>query len=240
MRICIIQSCYIPWKGFFDLVGRCQQYVIYDSAQYSKGHWHNRNRIKTENGSRWLTIPVSTADRLTQAIDEVRIAKPWADEHWRLIELSYRKAPSFNEVGPLVKDWYEQAEKEALLTDVNFIFLKGIARFLGVQTDMVRDRSYPFHGSRMERLLSIVQAAGADRYLSGPAAKEYFDETMFNSEGVLTEWMDYDGYPQYPQLHGAFEHTVSILDLIFNAGTDARHYLKSEDWHRAGQYGERN
>jgi hypothetical protein len=240
MRICIIQSCYIPWKGFFDLVGRCRQYVIYDSAQYSKGHWYNRNRIKTGHGSRWLTIPVSTADRLTQSIDEVKIAKPWADEHWRLIELSYKNAPSFDEVGPLVKHWYERAEKEALLTNVNLIFLKGIAQFLGVQTEMVRDRSYPVQGARMERLLSIVRAAGADRYLSGPAAKDYFDEAMFASEGVTTEWMDYSDYLEYSQLHGAFEHTVSVLDLMFNAGTNARDYLKSERWYRTDACGERN
>jgi WbqC-like protein family len=230
MRICIIQSCYIPWKGFFDLIARCDKYVIYDSAQYSKGHWHNRNRIKGPNGSRWLTIPVSTAGRLAQSIDQVEIAKPWADEHWRLIELSYKQAAFFNEVGPLVKSWYEEAETAAFLTEVNLIFLKGVARFLGIHTDIVRDRMYSFDGARMERLLSIARASGANRYLSGPAAKEYFDEALFRSEGILTEWMDYEGYPEHPQLHGGFEHAVSVLDLIFNVGTEAWRYLKWKDW----------
>ena len=75
MRICIIQSNYIPWKGFFDLIGRCDEYVIFDGVQYAKRHWHNRNRIKTANGVQWLTIPVVTRGRFEQPIDEVEIEK---------------------------------------------------------------------------------------------------------------------------------------------------------------------
>src|SRR6476660_10521198 len=89
VRISIIQSCYIPWKGFFDLIGRCDEYVIFDSAQYAKRHWHNRNRIKTANGVEWHTIPVITKGRFEQRIDEVEIEKPWADRHWRALVLAY-------------------------------------------------------------------------------------------------------------------------------------------------------
>ena len=95
MPICIIQSCYIPWRGFFDLIGRCEGYVIYDSVQYSKGHWHNRNRIKTANGVKWLTITVETAGRLNQSISEVKVAKSWADKHRHTLELAYKNAPFF-------------------------------------------------------------------------------------------------------------------------------------------------
>ncbi|MEA2943536.1 MAG: hypothetical protein QOD09_4065, partial [Bradyrhizobium sp.] len=75
MRVAIIQSSYIPWKGFFDLIGRCDEYVIYDSRQYVKRHWHNRNRIKTANGVEWLTIPVVTRGRFEQPIEQVEIEK---------------------------------------------------------------------------------------------------------------------------------------------------------------------
>ncbi len=77
MRICIVQSCYIPWKGFFDLIGRCDEYVVYDSAQYAKRHWHNRNRIKTADGVQWLTIPVIAKGRFEQPIEQVEIEKSW-------------------------------------------------------------------------------------------------------------------------------------------------------------------
>jgi hypothetical protein len=225
VRICIIQSCYIPWKGFFDLIGQCDEYVIFDSVQYIKGHWHNRNRIKTADGVIWLTIPVRTKGRYDQPIDQVEIEKPWADRHWRALELGYKRAPFFQQFAPTVKGWYEQAATQARLTDVNAIFLHGITNLLGLNTRIVRDTVYPAEGVKTERLLGIARAAGADRYLSGPSARTYFDEGMFTEAGIAPEWMSYAGYPEYPQLHGAFEHPVTALDLLFNTGPNAARYL---------------
>jgi hypothetical protein len=224
-RISIVQSCYVPWKGFFDLIGQCDEYVIFDSVQYVKRHWHNRNRIKTANGVEWLTIPVVSKGRFEQPIEQVTIEKPWADKHWRTLELAYKRAPFFDQYGPAIKRWYELADKKDLLTDVNAIFLSGICETLGLKTKITRDTAYPLQGAKMERLLGIVRAAGADRYLSGPSARAYFDEQTFKEAGVTPEWMDYHGYPEYPQLHGGFEHAVSVLDLLFNTGPDARRYL---------------
>jgi WbqC-like protein family len=146
VRICIIQSCYIPWKGFFDLIGRCDEYVIFDSAQFAKRHWHNRNRIKTAHGIEWLTIPVVTKGRFEQRINEVEIEKPWADKHWSALELAYKRAGYFEQFAPAVKAWYERTDKQALLTEVNAIFLHGIAELLGLKTRMVRDADYPTQG----------------------------------------------------------------------------------------------
>ena len=148
MRICIIQSCYIPWKGFFDLIGRCDEYVIFDSAQFVKRHWHNRNRIKTANGVQWLTIPVKAKGRFEQPIDQVEIEKPWADKHWRSIELAYRRAPFFEQFAPTVMDWYERVDKLPRLSDVNAVFLIGIAGLLGLKTRIVSDVGYPRKAKR--------------------------------------------------------------------------------------------
>lgn len=225
MRVSIIQSCYIPWKGFFDLIGQCDEYVVFDSAQFTKRHWHNRNRIKTANGLTWLTIPVVTKGRFDQAIDQVEIEKPWAEKHWRAIELAYRPAPFFDQFAPVVRGWYERADAETRLTGVNELFLRGIAELLGITTRIVRDSAYPAVGSKTTRLLNIARAAGADRYLSGPAARVYLDEAELASAGIATEWMSYQGYREYPQLHGGFEHAVSVLDLLFNTGVEAPHFV---------------
>jgi hypothetical protein len=225
-RVSIVQSNYVPWKGFFDLIGQCDEYVIFDSVQYVKRHWHNRNRIKTANGVQWLTIPVVSKGRSEQPINEVEIEKPWADKHWRALELAYKRAPFFQHYAPAIKGWYELADKKALLTDVNAVFLSGVCELLGLETRITRDTAYPAEGVKTERLLGIVRAAGADRYLSGPSARAYFDESAFRAAGVTLEWMDYQGYPEYPQLHGGFEHAVSVLDLLFNTGPDAPRYLK--------------
>jgi hypothetical protein len=226
LRICIIQSCYIPWKGFFDLIRQCDEYVIFDRAQYVRRHWHNRNLIKTASGPTWLTIPVVAKGRFEQQpIDEVEIASPWAEKHWRAIELTYRRAAFFADLAPVVQGWYEQAQRETRLTEVNLIFLRGITELLGIKTRITRDTAYPAEGAKTERLLAIARAAGADRYLSGPSARDYLDEDTFRAAGVATEWMSYRGYPEYSQLHGAFVHEVTALDLLFNTGPDAARYL---------------
>lgn len=225
MRIAIIQSCYVPWRGFFDLIGRCDEYVIYDHAQFVKRHWHNRNRIKTAAGPEWLTIPVISKGRYVQPIDTVEISESWADKHWRAIELAYRRAPYFDALAGAARSWYERAAKERLLTEINVIFLTEIAKLLGIGTRIVRDTKYPASGAKSERLLAIIRAAGADRYLSGPSARAYLDEALLANAGVDVEWMSYQGYEDYPQLYGTFEPAVSVLDLLFNVGPEARRYI---------------
>jgi hypothetical protein len=225
VRISIIQSCYVPWRGFFDLIGRCDEYVIFDHVQYVKGHWHNRNRIKTTAGPKWLTIPVISKGRREQTIDAVEVRQPWAEKHWRAIELAYRRAPYFDAMAPRVRGWYERAAKEALLTEINVLFLREIAALLGLATRFVRDVEYPAQGTKTERLLAILHAAGADTYLSGPSAKAYLDVPLLAGAGIAVEWMSYENYPQYPQLHGQFEPAVSVLDLLFNVGPDTPRYL---------------
>jgi hypothetical protein len=227
MRIAIIQSCYVPWRGFFDLIGRCDVYVMFDQVQYVRRHWHNRNRIKTATGVEWLTIPVVSKGRFEQPIDRVEIEKPWAEKHWRAIELAYRRAPYFDSMAPIVQDWYRRAAKEPLLTEINAIFLREISSLLGLATRIVRDTAYPAQGTATERVLAIVRAADADHYLSGPSAKAYFDESLFAKAGIAVEWMDYGGYQPYPQLHGPFEPAVSVLDLLFNTGPDAARFLSA-------------
>ena len=124
-----------------------------------------------------------------------------------------------------MRGWYERAAKETLLSDVNTIFLIEIASLLGIGTRIVRDTVYPASGAKTERLLAIARAAGATRYLSGPSARVYFDESLFTSAAIAVEWMSYPDYAEYPQLHGSFVPAVSVLDLLFNVGTDAPRYL---------------
>lgn len=221
LRIAIVQSCYIPWKGFFDLIGLCDEYVIFDSVQYAKRHWHNRNRIKTQAGPQWLTIPVATKGRFQQSIDSVEIEGSWAEKHWRSVELAYGRAPYFQVHAGSIKALYERASAMSLLTDVNEVFLREISQMLGLATKITRDTRYPIEGRKTERLLTIARAAGAHRYLSGPSARDYLEEDLLERSGITTEWMSYSGYDEYPQLHGPFEHSVSVLDVIFNTGPDA-------------------
>jgi hypothetical protein len=223
-RAAILQSCYIPWKGYFDIIATVDVFVVYDDVKYSKNHWHNRNLIKTQHGLKWLTVPVSHGG--VDSIDSTRIARPFAHKHWRSIAQSYARAPFFRKYSEQLEHCFKLAGSLESLSAVNVLFLKALCGELGIRTEIISSRDIEARGTATERLLKIVRGAGADRYLSGPSARAYFDEEVFKAAGVTPEWMDYHGYPEYEQLHGGFEHAVSVLDLLFNTGPHARRYLR--------------
>ncbi len=226
-RVAIIQSNYIPWKGNFDIINQVDEFILYDDRQYTRRDWRNRNLIKTTHGLHWLTIPVQVKGRFKQRIDETLISDPqWAERHWKTIEQAYSAAPHFRTYRDVIAGLY-RASLEPRLSVVNRRFLEAICRLLGIHTTFSWCTDYEATGHGTERLVSLCLAAGAGLYLSGPAARAYIDEALFREASVQLKYMDYSGYPEYPQLHGSFEHGVSILDLLFNAGPDAPRYMKS-------------
>jgi len=227
-RVAIVQSNYIPWKGYFDLVGLVDEFILFDDRQYTRRDWRNRNRVKTAQGVVWLTIPVDVKGKYEQRIDETRIADlSWAERHWTTLAHAFRAAPAFETFAPRVRAAYERVAKEPLLSVVNRAFIELVCEMLGISTTLRWSTEYAAAGTRTERLVELCVEAGATTYLSGPAAQAYIDESLFAVAGVALEYMDYSGYPEYPQLYPPFEHAVTILDLIFNVGTEAPRYLKS-------------
>ncbi len=227
-KVLITQSNYIPWKGYFDAINMADIFVAYDDMQYTKRDWRNRNQIKTANGPTWLSIPVSVKGKFEQKINETEISdKNWADNHWNAIENAYSKAPYFKEFKPIFKDLYQKASNEILLCKVNLLFLKSISEILKVETEFINSSEFNLKGDKTEKLLNICLDLKATHYITGPAAKNYMDVSLFENAGIEIIWMDYSNYPTYHQLHGEFTHSLSILDLIFNTGEDTSNYMKS-------------
>ena len=224
--LAIVQSNYIPWKGYFDLIRSVDEFVLLDEVQFTKRDWRNRNRIKTPQGTKWLSIPVVSKGRFTQAIDETEIADPWVERHWAALRHSYGRAAHFGDIAEPIRRLYDEAAAETLLSQVNFRLITGICALLGIKTPIRFSREYPSHGHKTDRLLSICLAAGATHYLSGPAASAYLEIEKFAEGGIAVTYADYAGYPEYPQPHGPFEHGVSILDVLFNTGHDAPRFMK--------------
>lgn len=220
----VLQSNYVPWKGYFDLVHDVDLFVFHDDLQYTKGDWRNRNRIKTPAGPAWLTVPVgSREDRL---ICEVRIADPgWARRHWRRIEQCYRRAPFFDHYRPWLEEAYLGRRWE-LLSDLNQHLIRGIARdLLGIATPFADSRDLAPQGQKLDRLLDLLGKVGAASYLSGPAGKGYIEPERFAAAGIALAWKDYAGYPEYPQAFPPFVHEVTVLDLLFQVGPAAPFYI---------------
>ena len=226
-KVAILQSNYVPWKGYFDLIRSVDEFILYDEVQYTKNDWRNRNRIKTQAGVQWLSIPVRQ-ERLEQKISETRVADSrWAARHWRAIANSYARARYFGRYAPAMEAWYREAGTLENLTDINAHFIRVVCAALGIDTHITSSCDYEIQGDRVERLVGICRQAGADVYLSGPAARDYLDETRFAKAGIRVEWMRYDGYPEYPQVFPPFEHGVTILDLLLNVGPEHAAFMKA-------------
>jgi hypothetical protein len=229
-KLLITQSNYIPWKGYFDAINLCDVFVLYDDAQYTKRDWRNRNIIKTPQGTHWLTIPVEAKGKYLQKINETRVSDlAWTKSHWDTIRHAYNKAPYFQTYKDFFESLYRDCHEEVLST-INFRFLKAICELLGIKTEFRWSSEFTLRGDKTEKLLNLCLDLEASSYYSGPAAKEYLDVSLFSSNGIEVKWMDYSGYPEYTQLSGTFDHHVSIIDLIFNAGPHAKDYMKSFDY----------
>jgi hypothetical protein len=228
-KIAILQSNYIPWKGYFDLIASVDEFIIYDEMQYTKNDWRNRNKIKTTNGIEWITIPVRV-ESLSQRICDTQIFdKKWVKKHIATLQTNYAKAAFFNDSKDFIFSLYEEASKKEKLSDVNYIFIRGICDFLSINTKISFSTDYSLGIGKSERLINLCQQADALVYLSGPSAKDYIDETLFEENKIKLEWMDYSGYKTYDQLNPPFEHGVSVLDLIFNTGANAKNFLKAKE-----------
>lgn len=225
-KIAILQSNYIPWKGYFDLINSVDEFILYDDAQYTKNDWRNRNKILTNNGMQWLTIPVRHIN-LEQKIKETKIVDfSWSKKHWKSIQQNYNKAKYFKDYEDIFEELYLNS-KEYYLSQINYRFITAINEILGINTKIRWSSEFELIGGQTEKLLGICKQCDAINYLSGPAAKKYFDETLAAREGITIEWMDYSNYLEYTQLHQPFEHEVTILDLIFNKGKNATKFMKS-------------
>jgi hypothetical protein len=227
-RIAILQSNYIPWKGYFDLINSVDEFVIYDDAQYTKRDWRNRNLIKTKEGCKWLTIPVEVKNKYKQTIRETKVTNnKWSNKHLKIIKYNYCKAEGYNERIDWISDIYRQCENEVFLANINLHLIKEIMRFLGIRTKISLSSDYIIEGCTSDKIMNICLQSGAQEYLSGPSAKSYLDLYAFNKAGINVKWMNYSGYKEYPQPYPPFIHEVSILDLILNTGSDYVNYLNS-------------
>ena len=227
-KVAILQSNYIPWKGYFDLINMVDEFILYDEVQYTKNDWRNRNKIKTPQSIQWLTIPVRQ-ESLDQKIKDTKISdKKWNIKHWRTISQNYSKSKYFKDYKDIFEELYLACDEE-YLSQINYKFITTINEILGIKTKLRWSSEFELVDGKTEKLLGICKDCNADIYLSGPAAKDYFNEELAKQENIKVEWMDYSGYKEYEQLNSPFEHGVSILDLIFNQGANAKEFMKSFD-----------
>lgn len=233
--LAILQSNYIPWKGYFDILRQADEFIFFDNAKYTKNDWRNRNQIKTPQGLTWLTIPVAGKHAaVKQRIQDVHVKdSAWADAHLSLIRQHYTPAHCFADIFPFVEQLYAATRHHEHLSAINRHFIARIAEFLEFDTRLTSATDY-FSLQELDsfnptqRLVELCRTVGANRYISGPAARDYMDTELFREHGIEIVWMDYSHYPVYPQLHGEFCPNVSIIDTLMILGKDTKDHFAME------------
>ena len=223
-KIAILQSNYIPWKGYFDLIAAVDEFILYDDVQFTKNDWRNRNMIKSHSGLQWLSVPVGKD--INRLICEVKLPDSrWQIKHWTTICHAYGRAKYFKNFAEKLEPLYLEREYSSL-TELNRSLIEFVCDQLGIATKISFSWDYKLQTGQTERLVDLCIQAGATEYITGPSAKSYLDLSLFLKKGLKVSWFEYAGYPEYPQLWGKFEHAVSALDLLFNTGQGAGSYMK--------------
>lgn len=225
MRAAIIQSSFIPWQGYFDIIDSVDRFVIFDDVQFTTRDWRTRNRIKGPNGIQWLTVPVKKAERTTE-IRNILIdySESWQNRMKKTLIHCYRKSPNFES--------YHEGLFSAIdvryenLSELNVALIQHVCEILDITTQFSMSWEHSTEGRKSERLVNILNSIGADEYISGPSARSYIEPDVFKDNGIKLYYKSYD-YAPYPQLWGEYVGGLSIIDLLFNLGENSRSYLHS-------------
>lgn len=222
--IAIHQPQYLPWLGYIDKLDRSDVFCFLDTVQYKKNEYQNRNRIKTDKGWQWLTVPVMY--RYPQKIREVEInpRAGWARKHVQALETHYRKAPCYDLYIDKFKALYQKDWRS--LADINVACIRLLLELLGLSKKTVLASELPVTTEHPTfRLVEICRLLGGDTYLSGKDGAKYMDLDLFRKHGIRLCFQDFH-HPVYPQLYGTFEPYMSVADLLFNCGPDSLSILR--------------
>lgn len=227
-KIAILQPCYIPWKGLFDMINRVDIFVFLENVQYTKRDWRSRNKIKTQKGTEWITVPVITKGMREQLVCEAEIdnSTDWQRKHYQMIYQNYSKAKFFKEYRWILEEIYLK-KTWSKISELDIEVTKLISKVLGIKTEFRSSLEIETKGVKEERIIEICKEMRAEGYLSGPAAKDYIVNENFSKNGIFLEYIDYD-YKEYKQLYEPFDHYVTVLDVIFNCGEEAGKYIFSQ------------
>lgn len=227
MRLVVMQPSYLPWVGYFDLFLQADLFLVYDNVQFDKNGWRNRNRIKTHQGVRWLTVPVLTSGMNKPSNREIKISnvEPWRRKHLKSISLAYQKAPYYDRIYPLVEKILSRSWD--FLIDVNMEFIRRICEFLGIQTPIqfASELKLEWPDDKNDRLIAICKYFGADEFYEAEGGRGYIESDRFEKAGIRLTFQSFL-HPVYPQLYGPFVSHLSVIDLLFNCGEGSIDFLR--------------
>ena len=218
MIVAIHQPQFFPWIGYFYKIAACDLFIYLDDVQFKKNEFQNRNKIKTAQGPRWLTVPVRYSFGQSMREVETDNRRNWRHAHLQTLRTNYAPAPWFQEYFPRLEALY--AREWDNIAEFNIATVNLMMEFLGLKVERRRSSELPSKGASTQRLVSLCSGLGAQTYLSGAGARDYLDASLFAQAGIALRYQEFE-HPEYPQLFGDFEPFLSCLDWVLNTGEAA-------------------
>ena len=212
--VVITQSNYVPWRGWYAMVRVADTLVYLDDVQFTRRDWRNRNVIAGGRETKWMTIPLKNSGNYHSLVHEMTVSdQRWWESHLSLLESTYHSQKFFSSFLTEIKSVYQNLDGIDSLASINRRLNEWIFSALEITTSVRDSREIPSQLKKSERLVEICKFIGADEYVTGPAAKVYLDETLFDANSIKVRWIDYSKLPpiEEPQLP---EQELSILHFF--------------------------
>lgn len=223
-----MQPTYLPWIGYFDMMRSADVFVLLDNVQFAKKSWQQRNRIKAPSGPQWLTVPVKTSGRFRQTLSETQIVETsgFARKHLRALETNYSRAKYRDyllpRLAPLIGD------SSLTLSLYNETLIRSLAQVLEIETKLIRASEMSSIGRGTQLTVNQLVELEASVFLAAPGSKDYVDRELgFRRNGIAVEYHSFI-HPEYPQPHGTFVSSLSVVDLLLNCGPESASILWSK------------
>lgn len=208
----------MPYIGYWQLLNAVDQYVIYDDVNFIKGGWINRNRMLMNNQPKLFNIQMQGASP-NKLINEVEVFTNdvWKKKLLKTIESSYRKAPYYDEVYPVIK--------EIIICDENNLAkyiensIRKICEYLNINTKLIVSSSIDkdINLKGQDKVINICKILGADEYYNAIGGQELYSYSDFEKQGIKLRFLDTDNI-EYSQFNGDFVSNLSIIDvMMFNS-----------------------
>ncbi|HDZ02088.1 MAG TPA: hypothetical protein ENH52_11630, partial [Nitrospirae bacterium] len=222
---------YIPWLGYFDKIDRSDCFVFLDQVQYKPREYQNRNKIRTKDGSIWLTVPVISKGMGRQKICDVKIdnSSDWQKRHWQNLKTWYGRAEFFKDHFMFFEELY--AERWEKLIDLNVHIINFILKEFKIKAPMYYESELNIIAQKTDRIIEICKRLKADTYLSGTGGRDYLKEDKFAQAGIKLEYQNFihpTYHQQYRGRENIFSPYMSSIDLLFNEGGESGKILRGE------------
>ncbi len=233
MKVGIMQPYFLPYLGYWQLMNAVDVYVLYDNIEFTKNSWMRRNRILSCGADKMFSLPLKRdSDYLD--VKERFLADDYDISRKKLISLienSYKKAPEFATVFPIVKDIFECNSHN--LFDYIHYSIEKVREYLGIQSNLIvsstLDIDWDLKGK--DKVLAICKHFGADEYYNSvngiPLYEPHRDK--FAQAGIELR------FPKmreiiYPQFKNKFVPNLSIIDvMMFNSQEECQALLREYD-----------